>query len=142
MRGKAIRLMIALVAVLAVIVGVAQAGTIFLTHYQGQTSQVYKGKPSPSIVIDVDRTNHAVHYIGIAYRCTKAHTRVITKVSPTVKHGKLDTKGNFKFTAAAGKSRLSWISGHVTSRKITGSFAAMQRGCDAKGTYTAKLGGK
>ncbi len=140
MRGKAIRLMIALVAVLAVIVGVAQARAIFITHYQGQTSQVYKNKPSPSIAIDVDRTNHAVYFIGIAFRCPKAGTAWVTKIHPSVKHGKIDKKGNFKYTASS-KVHLSWISGHVTSGKITGSFAAMQRGCDAKGTYTATLGG-
>ncbi len=142
MRGKRKALVIALLAVMAAMVGVAQAGTIFVVSYAGKTSQAYAGKPSPSIAIDVDRTHRAVHYIGIAYKCPKSGTAWISKAYPTVKHGKINRKGDFKYTLPRGKTHLSWISGHVTSAKITGKFAAKQLGCNATGTYTATLGGK
>ncbi len=142
MSRKGTALFIALLAMMAVLVGVAQAGTIFLVHYAGQTSQAYKGKPSPSVAIDIDKTNRAVHYFGIAYKCSNTGKAWITKVTASVRKGKINSHGNFMYTVPHGKSHLSWMSGHVTSGKITGKFAATQLGCNAKGTYTATLGGR
>lgn len=142
MSGKGTALAITLLAVMAVLAGAAQAGTIFVVHYEGQTSQVYRGKPSPSVAIDIDKTNHAVHYFGIAYKCPKAGTAWITKGYPSTKTGRINSKGNFMYTVVRGKSHLSWISGHVASGKVTGKFAATRLGCNAKGTYTARLGRK
>ncbi len=133
---------IALLAMTVVLAGVAQARTILVVHYSGQTSQKYKGKASPSIAIDVDRTHGAVYYIGIAFKCSNTGKAWITRIRPSVKTGKISRSGDFKYTVAKGKSRLSWISGHVTSRRITGKFAAKQLGCQAQGTYTATVGAK
>lgn len=142
MSTKGTALVIAILAVMAALVGVAQAGTILVVHYAGQTSQIYKGRPSPSVAVDIDKTNRAVHYFGIAYKCTNTGTAWVTKGYPSVKRGKIDSKGNFMYTVTRGTSHLSWISGHLASGKVTGKFAATQLGCNAKGTYTATLGGK
>lgn len=133
---------LALLAMLAALAGVAQAGTIVVVHYAGRTSQVYKGKPSPSVVVDVDKTNRAVHYFGIAYKCQNTGEAWTTRGYPSVARGKINGKGNFMYRVSRGKSHLSWISGHIASGKITGSFAATQLGCNAQGTYTATLGGR
>jgi hypothetical protein len=137
MTKKRLAIILALLTLMAVLAGAAQAGTIALVSYAGNTSQVYKGKPSPSVAIDIDRTNHAVHYFGIAYKCAATGKMWITKATLSVRHGKIDAHGNFKYTVARGTSHLSCISGHVTARKITGKFAALQLGCKATGTYTA-----
>lgn len=133
---------LALIAVTAVVAGVAAARAVLLVDYSGQTSQVYKGKPSPSISIRVDRTHNAVYYIGIAYKCTNTGKKWITRSYPAVKNARINRKGDFKYTTSSGKTRLKWISGHVTATKITGKFVAANLGCKAQGTYTATRGGK
>ncbi|MGZ6661597.1 MAG: hypothetical protein ACXVHL_30050 [Solirubrobacteraceae bacterium] len=134
--------MAAILVLAAVLIGVAQARTIFLSHYSGNTSQRFKGKPSPSVSLDVDRTHKTVYYIGIAYSCSaRSKQYFISRIHPSLKHGSINRKGDFRYNQTSRKSHLTWISGHVTKAKITGQFAATHS-CNAKGTYTAKLGGK
>ena len=133
---------LALIAVTAVVAGVAAARAVFLVDYSGQTSQVYKGKPSPSIVIRVDKTHNAVYYIGIAYKCTNTGKRWITRSYPSLKQGRINANCDFKYTTSSGKTRLKWISGHVTASRITGKFVVGNLGCKAQGTYKATTGGK
>jgi hypothetical protein len=132
-----------IVALILVTMGLAAGGAqaLLVYTYSGATSQHYPTRPSPSVSIEVDRAKQHIYFIEIAYKCSRTDSHGwIFGDYPSAARAKINSKGDFKYVQKSSRYHLSWIKGHVTKRRITGSFAA-KHACNATGTFTARLDG-
>lgn len=142
MKGLRLRRVAAVVAVLAALMAMVAATqavgrAIFKVEYRGWTTQTFAHKPKPTIFhavvrVDVDRTNNRIEFYGIKIICSLKSSYIVTSSYKA----KINAKGNFTYRLSS--THLGSISGHVTKKKITGTFTGSRaRGCNVRGTYSA-----